>query len=51
MTSWLPFLGALLAYDLARTLADDVGRPVVVQPQLAVERLLFLGAVPAEALD
>jgi hypothetical protein len=49
--AWLPFLAALSAYDLARTLANDVGGAVWVEPQLHLERLLFLGAVPSEVLQ
>jgi hypothetical protein len=49
--AWVPFLAAMAVYDLARTVADQVGRSVAVTPQLDLERLLFAGAVPSEVLQ
>ncbi len=37
---WVPFLAALMCYDAARAGAAALGRPVVVNPQVHVDRLL-----------
>jgi hypothetical protein len=49
--AWVPFLAAMAAYDLARTVAGEVSRSVAVTPQLDLERFLFAGAVPSEVLQ
>src|SRR5436190_348825 len=48
---WVPFLAALVAYDAARSLAQTLGRPVAVTPQINAEKLLFFGHVPTVSLQ
>jgi hypothetical protein len=48
---WLPFLGVLLLYDFARSMAHVIGRPVVVDPQIDLDRMLFGGVVPTPWLQ
>jgi membrane-associated phospholipid phosphatase len=48
---WLPFLAVLLLYDFARSMAHVIGRPVVVDPQIDADRLLFGGVVPTPWLQ
>lgn len=43
---WIPLPVFLLAYDYSRGVADDIGMPVLVRPQIELERLVFFGEVP-----
>ncbi|HEY0638027.1 MAG TPA: phosphatase PAP2 family protein [Pseudonocardiaceae bacterium] len=43
---WLPLLGALLAYDYSRGVADTLGMPVRVAELAEADRWLFGGTVP-----
>jgi len=47
VTDWLPFVAVLFAYDYSRGLAQEVGMPLQVTPQLHLEKLLFFGRVPS----
>lgn len=47
LVSWLPFLGAVVFYEVARGIADNLGRPVTYTPQIDAEKALFLGHVPS----
>ena len=49
--SWLPFLFALYLYDFARSVGHRLGRPVIVLPQLRIDRWLGFGRVPTERLQ
>ena len=51
LVDWLPFGVLLYFYDSSRGLADDLGRPVVVEPLVAIDRWLFFGRVPADAVQ
>jgi len=51
LRDWLPFVALLLAYELMRGLADNVGFPVHIADMIAVERLVSLGQVPTELLQ
>lgn len=42
----MPFALVLIAYDLSRGAADDLGVGVAWTPQIQADRLLFLGEVP-----
>jgi membrane-associated phospholipid phosphatase len=44
---WLPFAILFLAYDYSRGVADDFGRPVLVDGLVEAERFLFFGNLPA----
>ena len=46
ITDWLPFFGALFAYDVLRGLAGDSLFTPHVTPQIDADRLLFGGEVP-----
>ncbi len=46
LRDWLPFALVLIAYDLSRGAADDLGLGVAWTPQIEADRLLFLGEVP-----
>lgn len=43
---WLPFALVLVAYDYLRGLSDTLGMPTWWQPQIDMDRILFLGAEP-----
>jgi membrane-associated phospholipid phosphatase len=51
LRDWLPFVALLLAYELMRGLADNVGSPVHIADMINVERLVSLGQVPTELLQ
>ncbi len=51
LRDWLPFVALLLAYELMRGLADDVGFPVHVADMVAAERLVALGTLPTALLQ
>jgi membrane-associated phospholipid phosphatase len=51
LRDWLPFVALLLAYELMRGLADNVGFPVHIADMINVERLVSLGQVPTELLQ
>lgn len=46
VVDWLPLIGALLAYDYTRDIADTLGMPLRMVELVAAERWLFNGAVP-----
>ena len=48
---WIPFIGLFLAYELMRGYADDLGGAAHVADVLALERWLFLGALPTQVLQ
>jgi hypothetical protein len=48
---FLPLVLVLVFYDYLRGLADNVGMPTWWQPQIAGDRLLFLGHVPTVFLQ
>jgi len=48
---WLPFIAALLVYDLTRGLADGLGFPVRIQEPLDAELALFGGVLPSSWLQ
>ncbi len=43
---WLPLAAFLVLYDLSRGIADDVGMPLHVTPQIRADEVLFFGEVP-----
>lgn len=43
---WLPLAAFLVLYDLSRGIADDLGMPLHVTPQIRADELLFFGEVP-----
>jgi hypothetical protein len=51
LRDWLPFLVLLLAYELMRGLADNVGFPVHIADMVTAERLISFGQVPTELLQ
>ncbi len=51
ISSWLPLLALLLAYELMRGLADDAGFPVHMEDLIVAERLLAFGHLPAQVLQ
>jgi hypothetical protein len=51
LRDWLPFVALLLAYELMRGLADNVGFPVHIADMINIERLVSLGQVPTELLQ
>ncbi len=46
LVDWLPLPLFLVLYDYSRGLADDLGMPVLVRPQIELDRRLFAGEVP-----
>lgn len=48
---WLPFIAALVAYDVVRGVSDKVGRGPYALPQIDVDRFLFLGHIPTVVLQ
>ncbi len=48
---WVPFIGMVLAYELMRGYADDIGRVVHSADVLGLERSLFGGLLPTEVLQ
>ena len=51
VAAWLPFIAALWAYDYARSIGFQLNRPVIVTPQLAVDRFLGFGQTPTTRLQ
>lgn len=51
LRDWLPFVVLLLAYELMRGLADNVGFPLHAADMIAVERLVSFGQVGTEVLQ
>jgi membrane-associated phospholipid phosphatase len=51
LSSWLPLLALLLAYELMRGLADDAGFPLHMQDLIVAERLLTLGHMPVQMVQ
>jgi membrane-associated phospholipid phosphatase len=49
--SWAPFLLSLYLYDFARSVGYRLERPVIVTPQLEIDKLLGLGTLPSEWLQ
>ena len=43
---WIPLILVLYAYDYSRHFAEVLGRPVMIQPQIDWDRLLFFGVTP-----
>jgi len=43
---WIPFVLILYLYDYSRHLAEVLGRPVMITPQLDADKALFFGQVP-----
>lgn len=43
---WLPLALFLLLYDFSRGVADDIGMPLHVTPQIDADKLLFFGEIP-----
>lgn len=48
---WGPFLLVVVAYDLSRGWADEIGIGVHYTPQLDADKLLFFGHVPTDWLQ
>jgi PAP2 superfamily len=52
---WVPYVGFLVVYDWSRGIADTLGAPVLVRPQLRAEEFLFGwladGEIPTIALQ
>ena len=51
LRDWIPFIGLFFAYELMRGYADNFGAQIHVEDIIALERLLFLGAVPTQVLQ
>lgn len=51
LRDWLPFIALLLAYELMRGIADNVGFPLHAADLAAAERLVALGALPTQVLQ
>jgi hypothetical protein len=43
---WIPLIVVLVVYDYSRHFAELLGRPVMIEPQISWDRLLFFGNVP-----
>ena len=48
---WIPFIVLLLAYELMRGVADDVGLPLHAEDLIMAERLFSLGVLPTQVLQ
>jgi len=46
LVDWVPFVGVLVLYDLARGVADNVGLAAHVWPQIDADRVLGRGTLP-----
>src|SRR5581483_5230385 len=46
LVDWVPFVGVLVLYDLARGVADNTGLAAHVWPQIDADKVLGLGTVP-----
>jgi membrane-associated phospholipid phosphatase len=51
IVDWLPFLAALLLYDMARAAAHTIDRPVLVTPQIRIDEVLAGGTLPTAWLQ
>jgi hypothetical protein len=51
LAGWAPFLLCLWAYDYARSVGYRLHRPIIVTPQIEVDRWLGLGRLPTEILQ
>jgi hypothetical protein len=51
LRDWLPFIVLLLAYELMRGFADDVGMPLHAGDLAAADRIIGLGALPTQVLQ
>src|SRR3954470_4806052 len=51
LIDWGPLLLVVIAYDLSRGWADDLGLRVHFTPQLDADKLMFVGHVPTEWLQ
>lgn len=51
LADWLPFIAALVVYDLTRGVADTLGRPVLVGGLAEAEAALFGGRLPTIVLQ
>jgi membrane-associated phospholipid phosphatase len=51
LIDWLPFLAALLLYDMARAAAHVIDRPVLVTPQIRIDEMLTGGRLPTAWLQ
>jgi membrane-associated phospholipid phosphatase len=49
--SWAPFLLSLYLYDFARSVGYRLERPVIVTPQLDVDKMIGFGNLPSEWLQ
>src|SRR5690242_18150251 len=46
LVDWVPFVGVLVLYDLARGVADNTGLAAHVWPQIDADKVIGLGTVP-----
>jgi len=51
LRDWLPFVVLLLAYELMRGFADDMGMPLHAGDLAAADRIIGLGALPTQVLQ
>ena len=51
LAGWAPFLFCLWAYDYARSVGYRLHRPIIVTPQLELDRWLGFGRLPTEILQ
>ncbi len=51
LRDWIPFIGLFFAYELMRGYADNFGAAVHVTDVVAIERFLFGGNLPTQALQ
>jgi membrane-associated phospholipid phosphatase len=51
LRDWVPLALILVAYDLSRGVADQLGTPVHVTAMIDVDRFLFFGQTPTEWLQ
>lgn len=46
LVDWVPFVGVLVLYDLARGVADNVGTAAHVWPQVDADKVIGIGTLP-----
>ncbi len=51
LRDWLPFIVLLLAYELMRGIADDVGFPLHAADLATAERIMAMGVLPTQVLQ
>jgi membrane-associated phospholipid phosphatase len=51
LRDWLPFIALLLAYQMMRGIADDVGFPVHAADLAVADRIVSLGTFPTQVLQ